>query len=263
MHFLAALTFFTRLPLPQCLGKRLHSPASLAQTASYLPAVGWLVGGIGALVLLSAALGVPVRVAIVLSMMATIWATGAFHEDGLADCCDAFGGAYTTEDVLRILRDSRIGAFGAVGLILALLLKFELLCALQQVMSIGKLALLLIAAHAASRLFAVSYLWNYRYVRQEGKAQPVVTRMTATGIGLASLFGLPVLFYLEWRLAGLMLVLLVVARHLLGRYFVRRLGGYTGDCLGLAQQLSELLIYLLVCIRLTWGTTPPWLSISS
>ena len=171
-------------------------------------------------------------------MAATLLLTGAFHEDGLADCVDAFGGAYTRDDALRIMHDSRIGAFGAIALVIALALKWQTLAALPPM----RAAWLMIAAHAASRTFAISYLLTLDYVRAEGKAKPVAQRMSVRGVRARG----DVRFAVaasgrDWRLGCLSRsAVLIVLRFFIGRYFVRRIGGYTGDCLGFAQQLFEL-----------------------
>jgi adenosylcobinamide-GDP ribazoletransferase len=177
---------------------------------------------------------------VLLSMAATLVVTGAFHEDGLADCADAFGGAYTRDDALRIMQDSRIGAFGAIALVIALALKWQTLTALPP----ARAAWLMIAAHAASRACAISYLVTLDYARTEGKAKPVAQRMTRGAFACALVFGLPWLFWPDWREGCFCTVVLIVLRVALGRYFVRRIGGYTGDCLGMAQQIGELAIYL-------------------
>jgi adenosylcobinamide-GDP ribazoletransferase len=171
--------------------------------------------------------------------------TGAFHEDGLADCVDAFGGAYTREDALRIMHDSRIGAFGAIALVIAIAMKWQALAALPP----QRVAMTMIAAHAASRAFAISYLVTLDYVRAEGKAKPVAQRMSLASFALALVFGLPWLFVIDWKLACFTIGVLIVLRFFIGRYFVRRIGGYTGDCLGFAQQVFEITIYL---IGLAW-----------
>jgi adenosylcobinamide-GDP ribazoletransferase len=106
-------------------------------------------------------------------------------------------------------------------------------------------AWLMLAAHAASRTLAISYLLTLDYVRAEGKAKPVAQRMSATAFALAAASGLPWLFWPDWRLGCLTLAVLAALRFSIGRYFVRRIGGYTGDCLGFAQQLFELAIYLI------------------
>jgi adenosylcobinamide-GDP ribazoletransferase len=114
------------------------------------------------------------------------------------------------------------------------------------------LLLVLLAAHAASRAMAVSYLATLDYVRAEGKAKPVAQRLSGIGLAFTLLCGALPLLLVSPRFAAVVLVALLVLRFLLGRYFVRRIGGYTGDCLGMAQQLAELLIYL-VAAAWTWS----------
>jgi adenosylcobinamide-GDP ribazoletransferase len=236
-YFFTALGYFTRMPVPRWVG---YEPAYLSHAARYFPLIGVLVGGVGALIYLIALHFFPAGIAVLLSMTATLIVTGAFHEDGLADCADAFGGAYTRDDALRIMQDSRIGAFGAIALVIALALKWQTLAALPP----ARAAWLMIAAHAASRACAISYLVTLDYARTEGKAKPVAQRMTRGAFACALVFGLPWLFWPDWREGCLCIVVLIGLRMALGRYFVRRIGGYTGDCLGMAQQIGELAIYL-------------------
>jgi adenosylcobinamide-GDP ribazoletransferase len=239
-YLCAALGYFTRLPVPR--GLIATDAGDLAGAIRYFPLVGALVGGLGALVYLLALRVFPASVAVLLSMAATLAATGAFHEDGLADSCDAFGGGATREDVLRIMRDPRLGAFGAIGLIVALALKWQTLVALPPLLA----AWLMIAAHAASRAMTASFLVTLDYARAEGKAQPVAQRLSWRAYGLAAALGLPWLVLPDWRAGLFALGVVLVLRALFGRYFVRRIGGYTGDCLGFAQQVFELAIYLSV-----------------
>ncbi|HEY1611146.1 MAG TPA: adenosylcobinamide-GDP ribazoletransferase [Paraburkholderia sp.] len=244
-YFFTALGYFTRVPVPRWVG---FEPRWLNSAARYFPLVGVFVGAFGALVYLGALRCLPAGVAVLLSMAATLVVTGAFHEDGLADCCDAFGGAYRRDDVLRIMHDSRIGAFGAIALVVALALKWQTLAALPPL----RAAMLMVAAHAASRACAISYPLTLDYVRAEGKAKPVAQRIGVGAWLVACGFGLPWLFWPawpDWRAGVVTLAVLGVLRVGLGRYFVRRIGGYTGDCLGLAQQIFELAIYL---VGLAW-----------
>jgi adenosylcobinamide-GDP ribazoletransferase len=238
-YFFTALGYFTRVPVPRWVG---YDARDLNAAARYFPLVGAMIGALGALVYLAALRVFPAGVAVLLSMAATLAATGAFHEDGLADCCDAFGGGYGREDVLRIMHDSRIGAFGAIALVIALVLKWQALAAVPPM----RAAWLMIAAHAASRVGAVSYLVTLDYVRVVGKAKPVAQRMPPGAFACAAALGLPWLLWPDWRAGGAALAALVVLRVLLGRYFVRRIGGYTGDCLGFAQQVFEIAIYLVM-----------------
>ncbi|KIG04105.1 adenosylcobinamide-GDP ribazoletransferase [Caballeronia concitans] len=241
-YFFTALGYFTRVPVPRWVG---FEREYLNAAARYFPLVGAMVGGVAALVYLAALRVFPAGVAVLLSMTATLVLTGAFHEDGLADCADAFGGGYTRDDVLRIMHDSRIGAFGAIAIVIALALKWQALAALPP-MRAGSL---MIAAHAASRACAISYLVTLDYVRAEGKAKPVAQRMSMMSFALAMVFGLPWLWWFGWKFACVTIVVLAVVRFIAGRYFVRRIGGYTGDCLGCAQQVFELAIYL---VGLAW-----------
>lgn len=238
-YFFVALGYFTRVPVPRAIG---YEAGDLDQAARYFPLIGACVGAWGALVYLAALRVLPASIAAIDSPTATLLATGAFHEDGLADSCDAFGGGYARDDVLRIMHDSRIGTFGAVALVIALGLKWQALAAMPPL----RAAWTMIAAHAASRAAAVSLLISLDYVRPEGKAKPVAQRMGARSAWVAAVFGLPWLFWPDWRAGLAAFVALVLVRAWAARYFVKRIGGYTGDCLGFAQQLSELAIYLVV-----------------
>ncbi|WP_059411075.1 adenosylcobinamide-GDP ribazoletransferase [Cupriavidus basilensis] len=248
-YFLTAVGYFTRVPVPRWVG---FAPHYLNAAARYFPLVGLLVGALGALASWGALQWWPPGVALLLGMAVTLLATGAFHEDGLADCVDAFGGGYRAEDVLRIMHDSRIGAFGAIALVVALLLKWQLLLAIAMRGGTADLLLVLVAAHGASRALAASYLATLDYVRPEGKAKPVAQRLSGFGLAFALLCGALPLLLVSPAFAGAALAALALLRWPLGRYFVRRIGGYTGDCLGMAQQLAELLIYL-VAAAWTWS----------
>ncbi|MGF6371407.1 adenosylcobinamide-GDP ribazoletransferase [Paraburkholderia sp. 32] len=247
-YFFTALGYFTRVPVPRWVG---FEPHYLNAAARYFPLVGVLVGGFSALVYLAALRVFPASVAVLLSMAASLVVTGAFHEDGLADCIDAFGGAYTRDDALRIMHDSRIGVFGAIALVIALAIKWQTLAALPPL----RAASLMLAAHGASRACAISYLATLDYVRAAGKAKPVAQRLSRPALLCSALFGLPWLLWPngpgmpDWRFAALTCAVLFALRFAMGRYFVRRIGGYTGDCLGFAQQIFELSIYL---VGLAW-----------
>jgi adenosylcobinamide-GDP ribazoletransferase len=241
--FLGAVRFFTRLPVPAWVG---HSAEGLDASARYFPAVGLLVGLIGGLVFAGAAALWPVPLAILLSMGATIYLTGAFHEDGLADAADGLGGGWTKEDVLRIMKDSRTGSYGVVAMAMVLLGKFVALSALPP----AWIPAALIAGHALSRFCATVLIAGLDYVREdlESKAKPLATRLTggsvlvaggfaAMGLATCNFFSGAPLLLLGAGLSGL--VTLWLARKMR-----RRLGGYTGDLLGATQQASELAFYL-------------------
>ncbi len=241
--FFAALRFFTRLPVPSWVG---HSEQQLDQAARYFPLVGVIVGAIGALVTVAAAQALPASLAILAGMAATLLATGAFHEDGLADAVDGFGGGRQKERVFEIMKDSRIGSFGAIAIALMLLAKFNALAQIDALGGLRMLAVALIAGHALSRLASTTLLFALDYVREDdsAKSRPLARRLSATQLALAALFGLAPCLLLAgarvWVGIGLAAVVTVVAAG----YFVRRIGGYTGDCLGAAQQVAELAFYV-------------------
>ncbi|HWY97589.1 MAG TPA: adenosylcobinamide-GDP ribazoletransferase, partial [Bacteroidia bacterium] len=149
--FFTALMFFTRIPCPKWVD---HSEEYLNKSSKYFPLMGWIVGGFSALIYFGGTYIFPVSIAILLSMVASIWITGAFHEDGLADVCDGFGGGWTKEKILLIMKDSRVGAFGVIGLVMVLLIKYV---SLSSIPSMGKLFVpfIIVSAHSLSRFFAV------------------------------------------------------------------------------------------------------------
>src|SRR5436190_7873550 len=120
--FFTALLFYTRIPCPKNID---HNPDYLNKTSRYFPLVGWIVGGITFVVYYLSAFIFTIEIAVILSIIAGILITGAFHEDGFADVCDGFGGGWTKEKILLIMKDSSIGAYGAIGLVLLFLLKFQ------------------------------------------------------------------------------------------------------------------------------------------
>lgn len=245
--FLGALRFFTRIPVPAWVG---HSADGLNASARYFPAVGIVVGLVAALVFTLATAIWPTPVAVLLSMAATVYLTGAFHEDGLADTADGLGGGWSREDILRIMKDSRTGSYGVVATVLVLLGKFAALSALPLVW----LPLALVAAHAGSRGAAVSLLAFLDYAREDAtaKAKPLATRLSRGGLAAAAAFAsLPSSLLLALTGPAPILAawaLMAVATAWLVRLYRRNLGGYTGDTLGAVQQVSEVAFYLgLLC----------------
>jgi adenosylcobinamide-GDP ribazoletransferase len=238
--FALALAFLTRIPLPSIDA----SPRRLEAMLRYLPVVGALVGVVGAAVLLLAGTRFSPMVGALLAVGATALLTGAFHEDGLADSFDGIGGGADVERVLAIMRDSRLGTYGMLGVGLVVALKVASLAT----MPLAVAATALVAAHAASRLSALVLVATSRYLAAAGTGS-----FTARGIGSGSL---------AVATATVAAVLAAVSPfigpgclaagagglilgHLAARFlFVRRLGGYTGDGLGATQQLSELGFYL-------------------
>lgn len=241
--FFTALQFFTRLPAPRWVG---FDAAWLQHAARYFPAIGILVSLACAAVYWLTALWLPQVVAALLSTAAGIYLTGAFHEDGFADVCDGFGGGMQASRVLEIMRDSRVGAYGVIGIVLLLATKIAGLASLPflQVMPA------LLIAHPLSRCFAAALIWRMPYVREEGKVKPLAQNMSNGEFAVAAITAaLPLIVCVAagWlALQALLPAMLLgaAAAWFLARKFQRRIGGYTGDCLGAVQQFSEVAIYL-------------------
>ena len=246
-YFFAALRFFTRLPVPAWVG---HSSEQLNHAARYFPLIGIIVGAIGAGVTLAAALLLPTGIAVLLGMTATLLATGAFHEDGLADSIDGFGGGWTREDVLRIMKDSRIGSYGAVGIGMVLLTKFQALAVLPEPTFWAGL----IAGHSVSRLASTTLIFALDYARDDetAKSKPLATRMSKSELVIATTFGLFPCLLLPYPQVAVALALVALITLVAARYCVCRIGGYTGDSLGATQQLTEIAFYLGLLCSCTW-----------
>ncbi|TWF35310.1 cobalamin-5'-phosphate synthase [Chitinophaga polysaccharea] len=247
--FFTALMFYTRIPCPKWVD---HSASYLNQSTRYFPLIGWIVGLLCFAVYYGVSCLFPADISVIISMVTGIFVTGAFHEDGFADVCDGFGGGWTKQKILDIMKDSRVGAFGVIGLILLFLLKFTLLLHIAQNGNIAPATLLalFIAAHSLSRLAAISIVFTHQYARESdsSKIKPVAEKYTWKEISGAFFFGLAPLIYLALYHYQIMYALIPVFifRFLLARYFDKWIGGYTGDCLGATQQVGEIVFYLSV-----------------
>jgi adenosylcobinamide-GDP ribazoletransferase len=244
--FLVAIQFLTRLPVPHLDG---FQESWLSRSARFFPLVGALVGLMAAGVWWLSSMCFPPAVAAGLMMSAALLMTGALHEDGFADVCDGFGGGRTPEVVLSIMKDSRVGAYGAIGVAMLLGLKWSILASLPQ----ATLPVVVVGAHMVSRWWAIGLIWRLRYVRTDadGKSKSLAGNLRGPDWVLSGALGalalLPVIFLAdsaaEPRLALALLAALACSAAstlLTGAYFRIRIGGYTGDCLGAAQQLAEL-----------------------
>jgi adenosylcobinamide-GDP ribazoletransferase len=244
--FLTAVMFFTKIPCPKWVD---HSPEFLNESARYFSLVGIIVGVVGAVIFWGFDFLFPQSIAVLVSMLATIWLTGAFHEDGLADMFDGFGGGWTKEDILSIMKDSRIGTFGVTGLVGILALKFTSLNELQAQV----IPWLLIAGHASSRFFATTLIITHDYVRGEpSKAKPVAKQMSQGSVAISAIFGLLPLLLVPHSWIWLALVPMVGVLMYLGRFFNKWIGGHTGDCSGATQQLTEVTFYLSALVLWTF-----------
>mgnify|MGYP000660450424 CR=1 FL=1 len=186
-------------------------------------------------------------------MIATIYLTGAFHEDGFADSCDGFGGGWEKSQVLTIMKDSRVGTYGIVGLLLIIGLKFLVLLELQQV-STELMLFGLLCGHSLSRLMPSLIMQRYGYVSDLGtsKSQSVTSVKLSHSEMLLSAVPVVILLVWVWSFNFLLAVGVTLLVTLsLGQYFQRRIGGYTGDCLGAVQQVCEVVFYLFILAEIT------------
>lgn len=246
--FFIALQFLTRAPLPRWVG---YESAWLQHCVRHFPLVGACVGAFSAAVLLAALWVFPPAVAVGLSMAATVWLTGGLHEDGFADTCDGMGGAVSRERALAIMKDSRIGTYGAMGLLLMLGLKATTLTALVQARPLAALDAL-VWTHAVSRAAPVLLMRWLPYAGDvdHAKAKPLATRVSAAGATVATCWAAAISAAC-WSLAPWCddstraalpwaLVAAAAATIFCARWLRRRLAGYTGDTLGATQQAVEL-----------------------
>lgn len=241
--------FYTRLPVPKSID---HSADALNRSTMFFPFIGWLVGGIGIgtywiCTLLFPPNGLPV----LFSMVATVWVTGAFHEDGFADVCDGFGGGWNKTQILTIMKDSRLGTYGTIGLGLLLAVKYFALQSMLGAEAFGwPVVLKYLSAHSLSRLITATVIRTLPYAREDAdaKAKPIAQGITNGQLAVAALFGLlPLLVLIGYTtlwIYGLFLIPLLLVRWRLIWFFNKWLGGYTGDCLGATQQLTEVIVYL-------------------
>ncbi len=237
--FFTALMFFTRIPCPKWVN---HDPLYLRLSSKYFPLIGIIVGGIGALVYYGASFLFSTEISLLLSLFATIYTTGAFHEDGFADVCDGFGGGWTKEKILLIMKDSRLGTYGTIGLLLILGIKFAALRELH----IPYIPLLLISGHSLSRFIATTLIFTHPYVRNtdDSKAQPAAKSMNISMLLISSVFGITPLFFFKNPWIFLTLIPMYLSKIFLASKFKKWIGGQTGDCAGAVQQLSEVIFYL-------------------
>jgi adenosylcobinamide-GDP ribazoletransferase len=245
--FFTSLMFYTRIPCPKNID---HNPDYLNKATRYFPLIGWIVGSISFLAFYLFSFFLSIEIAVILAIITSILTTGAFHEDGFADVCDGFGGGWTKEKILMIMKDSAIGAYGAIGLVLLFLLKFKLLSESTLLFSNQSLLifLLFISAHSLSRLAAISIIFTHEYSRDDAtsKSKPIAKNYTWKEVFGSFFFGLVPLMALSCFNYKILFALIPVfiTRSFLARYFQKWIEGYTGDCLGATQQVCEVIYYL-------------------
>lgn len=240
-QLLAAFIFFTRLPFWR-LG---DVPAAyFKRVVDYWPLVGYLTGGMMALVLYAASFIFPVPIAVLLAMLSRLLITGALHEDGLADFCDGFGGGTDRERILFIMKDSHIGTYGVLGLIFYFMLFFQTICAL----SIPFVCAVLFCGDIWSKFCASQVVNVLPYARKEEEAKNKViydkmnVRQFVFGLFVAilpSLLFLPAKYWIALIVPAIIVSLLILLMK-------RKIQGYTGDCCGTLFLCAELSFYITI-----------------
>ena len=235
---LAAVQFLTRIPVPDTV----YDPGALARSVVYFPVVGLLLGGLatGLAKMLQGHLARPVvALAVVLFL---VLVTGGLHEDGLADAADGFGGGWTRERILLIMRDSRIGTYGAIALCLSLGARVMLL----GTMAPGRFIGTLVAAQVLCRWTVLplsAWLPSARVDAQgEGARLAGKTSWAAVGVGTAVAFGIAA-FLLRWNAIGPVVAVCAIA-WVTGWLYQAKIGGVTGDCFGATCQVAEVTVYV-------------------
>lgn len=216
------------------------------QAQRYYSLVGIIVGAIVGLIYYVLQMFLPAELSVILSMGASILLTGGFHEDGFMDVCDSFGGGYGAEQILHIMKDSRVGAYAVLGMIILLGTKFFALFAIQDIHPIYFVSVSIVA-HSSSRFLSSLMIYSHEYVNDpdKSKSKPMAKEALPYGNIFISL-GISLLPYLLLPnyLFLLALPMGFLGYYFLARYFNKHIGGFTGDCLGAIQQVCEIIIYI-------------------
>lgn len=232
-----AFTFMTRFPLVARWSS--GESSELAASTRYFPLVGYAIGGLGAAAFYYSAYAFSHPVAALFAVIALVVMTGAFHEDGLADTADGFGGAFETSRKLEIMRDSRIGTYGTAALISLFLLRWQLLTELP----LELIFLAMISAHVIARWSSLLIGWMLPYVREGASNKPMADGMgwreLLVGTVLASAWLL-----LEPEIHGISMLVAVLVACVAAAIFRRQIGGVTGDALGAANVTVEIVVLL-------------------
>ncbi len=249
-HLLLAVQFFTRIPITGRLAAWVgFSPEMLRAGAGYFPAVGWIVALVACVVYWAGYVVFNPLIAAILCTIATVMLTGAFHEDGLADLVDGLGAGGDRDRMLTVMKDSRVGAFGAIALVLTLMLKIAVLEQLGSTNEFVAMSALLVA-HVVTRFFPLLAIRWLPHIgnTDTSKSKPLADAITWGSIAIGVLWCVPplvggLLLTGVW-INGWAMVACVIGFIWMLRLFQRRLGGFTGDCLGAMQQICEVAFYL-------------------
>jgi adenosylcobinamide-GDP ribazoletransferase len=241
---ITAAQFLTRAPVPGGMNRPDADRTLLRDAVVYFPLVGGVIGAFTGGVAWAAMLVWPPAVAVVVAIAAEALLTGAFHEDAVADCCDAFGGGWSSEDVLRILKDSRVGSYGALGLTLVVLLRGACLASIPP----GELVVVVAASAAVGRWAILVMMAAAPPVPdREGLSKDVGQQAGVRDLLLGTLTAVPGAAWFAWSAparAGLGVAAVVIVVLLWASYVQRRIGGVTGDCLGCGCYLGQCVVLL-------------------
>jgi len=241
-EFLVACTFMTRIPIPAVP----YKPGVLGCAAKFFPLVGLAIGLVAAAIhrLLSSHLQPQVLAVVLLTYLVLI--TGALHEDGLADAADAFGAGWSKTQILSIMRDSRIGSYGAVAVTLSLLARFALISNIAS----ARLPEILIAASVLCRWTSLPLGFLLPYARKgEGLGDEVAGHLELSTVAWATLFAAISVGAVLGRGSLSLWLITISLTAISGLYFKHRIGGVTGDCFGAANQITEVAIYFYEVLR--------------
>jgi adenosylcobinamide-GDP ribazoletransferase len=234
--FLVAFQFLTRLPIPGVP----YESDSLARSAKFFPVVGLVIGfsAAGLQHILTPHLNRALVALLVLTFFVLI--TGGLHEDALADTADAFGGGLNREQVLAIMRDSRIGSFGALALILSMLARVFLL----SILPLNRFAAVVVSAQVLCRWTALPLSYFMPSAREsEGQGARITQKISLSSLLVGTLLSFAIVVYSMRRDFWIPMTAAIAITALSGLYFVRRISGITGDCFGTTNQLTEIAIY--------------------
>ena len=237
-EILAAVSFLTRCPVPKSID---YNEKIVAVASRWFGLVGLLIGMVGAGIYSALSQFLPTELTAVVTLVLLIRFTGAFHEDGLADLADGFGGGWDKDRKLAIMKDSQIGAYGVLALIASFAIKLMALQSLSTALAI----LAIITAHAASRGLSGLIPVFLFYVRiGENKTPQKSASMNKTTVLLLTLFGLAPLIFLPIKLTVALAVIWALSFAYMVRIMKNNIGGYTGDTLGATQQVIEVMTYM-------------------
>ncbi|GLQ75601.1 adenosylcobinamide-GDP ribazoletransferase [Vibrio penaeicida] len=240
--FYLALSFFSRIPVPTSTP---YSDERMNRAGRYFAVVGALLGLLCASVYEASNLIFSPQISVFLTMVFSLMLTGAFHEDGLTDMADGIGGGMTRDRRLSIMKDSRIGTYGASALVMALLGKFLLL---SELTNHENIFLIWVAGYTFSRAIAASFIFDTPYVSDSdtSKSKPLAQKQSLSELLFILVCAVASILWMPLSTAVMVIAIGIAFRIMFKRWLMARIGGFTGDCLGAAQQLLELLFYLVV-----------------